>query len=222
MTLLKKKVLGNESQELMLATVDNPSNATEWALAEMLNKPELLERATKEIDDVVGRDRLVKESDLPSLNYIKACAKESFRRHPVAPFNIPHVALVDTVVNGYTIPKGSHVLLSRSGLGQNPRVWEKPLEFMPERHLKSDGTNVVLTDSEFKILSFSSGRRGCLAVNLGTNITTMLLARLVQGFTWSVPTNMKQIDLNESEGDLFVANPVFAWAKPRLAPHLYP
>lgn len=210
------------SQELMLATVDNPSNATEWALAEMLNKPELLERATKEIEHVVGRDRLVNESDLPLLNYVKACAKESFRLHPIAPFNIPHAAVVDTVVAGYSIPKGSHLLLSRLGLGRNPSVWKEPLEFIPERHLKSDDSNVILTDSEFKMLSFSSGKRGCVGVTLGTNITTMLLARLLQGFTWSVPPNMTKIELLESRTDLFLAKPVLAWAKPRLARNLYP
>ena len=63
----------------MIATVDNPSNAVEWALAEMINQPETLERAKKELDQVVGKDRLVQESDLPNLNYIKSCVRESFR-----------------------------------------------------------------------------------------------------------------------------------------------
>ncbi|KAK7290345.1 hypothetical protein RIF29_04685 [Crotalaria pallida] len=45
--------------ELMLAAVDNPSNAIEWALAEMINQPELLQQATEELDNVVGKHRLV-------------------------------------------------------------------------------------------------------------------------------------------------------------------
>ena len=55
----------------MLATVDNPSNAVEWGLAEMINQPELLQKATEELDNVVGNRRLVQESDFPKLNYVQ-------------------------------------------------------------------------------------------------------------------------------------------------------
>ncbi|RVX03019.1 Tyrosine N-monooxygenase [Vitis vinifera] len=41
----------------------------------------------------------------------------------------PHLSMADAVVAGYFIPKGSHVLLSRVGLGRNPRIWEEPLRF---------------------------------------------------------------------------------------------
>ena len=206
----------------MLATVDNPSNAAEWTLAEMLNQPETLEKAMKELDMVVGRERLVQESDIPHLNYIKACAKESFRLHPIAPFNVPHVSTKDTSVAGYFIPKGSHVLLSRPGLGRNPRIWDEPLKFKPERHLKGQGSEVVLVDHELHMLSFSTGRRGCAGVLLGSTMTTMLLARILQGFTWNIPGDASKIDLAESESDLFLAKPLAAMAKPRLAVNVYP
>ena len=64
------------SQDITLAAMDNPSNAVEWALAEMVNSPETLKKAVEEIDGVVGRDRLVQESDIPRLNYLKACIRE--------------------------------------------------------------------------------------------------------------------------------------------------
>jgi tyrosine N-monooxygenase len=99
---------------IMLAAVDNPSNAVEWALAEMVNKPELLLMAVEEIDRVVGRERFVQEMDIPRLNYTNACIREAMRLHPVVPFNVPHVALAETTITGYRVPKGSHVLLRAS------------------------------------------------------------------------------------------------------------
>ncbi|KAF5930000.1 hypothetical protein HYC85_030873 [Camellia sinensis] len=126
-------------QELMIATVDNPSNGVEWALAEMLNQHETLKRAMAELDRVVGKERLVQEFDISQLNYIKSCVKEAFCLHPIAPFNVPHVSISDTTVGNYFIPKGSHVLLSRPGLGRNPRIWNESLKFKPECHLKDDG-----------------------------------------------------------------------------------
>ncbi|XP_052876718.1 phenylalanine N-monooxygenase-like isoform X4 [Gossypium arboreum] len=207
--------------ELMLAAVDNPANAAEWAMAEMLNNPEILRKATDEIDSVVGKSRLVEETDIPKLNYIKCCAREAFRLHTIAPFNVPHVSNADTTVAGYFIPKGSCVLISRRGL--DPKVWEEPLEFKPERHLKDEwgSGGVELTENELRFISFGTGRRGCIGVGLGSAVTIMLFARLIQGFTWEVPPNGTKIDLSESKDDTLLAKPLHALAKPRLSPALY-
>lgn len=51
-----------------MAAVDNPANASEWALAEMINQPKLLQKAIEVLDNVVGKKRLVQESDIPKLN----------------------------------------------------------------------------------------------------------------------------------------------------------
>ncbi|GJT91362.1 valine N-monooxygenase 1-like protein [Tanacetum coccineum] len=208
--------------DLMLASLDNASNNVEWVLAEMINDPRIFDKVIQELDSVVGKDRLVQESDLVHLNYLKACVRESFRLHPVAAFNIPHVPSTDTIVGGYFIPKGSHVLLSRLGLGRNPDVWIDPLTFNPERHLNNGDDKVVLTDHNLELLSFSTGRRACAGVLLGSTMTLMLLARLVQGFTWELPHNETHVDLNESLQKLSKANSLLAVAKPRLPHHLYP
>lgn len=212
----------------MIATVDNPSNAVEWAMAEMINQPELLKRATEELDYVVGKDRLVQESDLCKLNYVKACAREAFRLHPVATFIPPHMCMADTVVANYFIPKGSHVLISRRGLGRNPKVWDDPNKFKPERHLKKSNyrsgefdVTLNLTDPDLKFVSFSTGRRGCPGVVLGTSMTLMLFARMLHCFTWSLPPNVSNIDLAESKDTIFLATPLLATAKPRLSAEVF-
>ncbi|CAN1247931.1 Valine N-monooxygenase 1 [Linum perenne] len=171
----------------------------------LINQPNLLEKATKEIDRVVGKDRLVQETDIESLNYVKACAREAFRLHPMLPFNAPHVATQDTTVAGYFIPKGSHALLSRYGLGRNPKAWNDPLKFDPTRHLH-DGGSINLSEPDLRFISFS----------------TMLLARLLQCFKWTPPGNTKTVDLTEAEDELVLATPLTVFPAPRLAPHLYP
>ncbi|KAF7816235.1 isoleucine N-monooxygenase 1-like [Senna tora] len=216
-SLLTSEEIKAQITDLMVATVDNPSNAVEWTLAEMLKQPHILEKATEEVEQVVGNNRVVQESDIPKLNYIKACAREAFRLHPIAPFNVPHVSLSDAVVSNYFIPKGSHVLLSRQQLGRNPKVWkDEPHVFKPERHLKDDESDVYLSEPDLRLLSFSTGKRGCPGVVLGSTITVMLLARLIHGFSWSAAPNRTKIELVESETDLLLADPLVAIAKPRL------
>ncbi|CAA0829149.1 cytochrome p450 79a2 [Striga hermonthica] len=208
--------------DIMIAAVDNPANAVEWGIAEIINQPHILDKAHEELDQVVGRDRLVQESDLPKLNYIKSCIKESFRLHPVAPFVPPHVSSDDVTVGGYLIPKGSQIMLSRMGLGRNPRVWNDPLEYKPERHIVNViEKEVVLVDNELNVLSFSTGRRGCPGVVLGSTMSTMLLARLLQSFNFTTPLDGVKVDLSESDGGLQLAKPLVACAEPRLEPHIY-
>lgn len=207
-------------KDMTLAAIDNPSNAMEWALGEMVNNPDLLAKAVEEIDRVVGQERLVQESDFPHLNYVKACIREAFRLHPIAAFNVPHVTMADAIVSGYRVPKGSHILLSRLGLGQNPSVWDEPLQFKPERHMK-DNMNVTLIESELRFISFSTGRRGCIAASLGTAMSVMLFGRLLQGFTWTKPAEVAALHLRESKHNLFMAKPLVLHAEPRLPLYLY-
>ncbi|GAU18634.1 hypothetical protein TSUD_124670 [Trifolium subterraneum] len=219
--LLTTKEIKAQVIELMMAMVGNPSNAVEWTLVEMINQPELLQRATEELDNVVGKQRLVQESDIPKLNYVKACAREALRLHPFTAFNVPHVSMNDTMVGNYFIPKGSHILIVRSVLGRNPKVWSEPYKFKPERHLKNDGSDISLTEPDLKFISFSTGRRGCSGVMLGSTMTILLLARLLHGFTWSAPSNISRINCVDSNGVMFLDEPLTVVAKPRLAAELY-
>ncbi|XP_076888301.1 isoleucine N-monooxygenase 2-like [Bidens hawaiensis] len=208
--------------ELMAATIDNPSNATEWVIAEMINEPMILKQAVKELDHVVGRQKLVEERDLPKLNYLKACIKESFRLHPFDPFIPPHVSTMSTTVGGYFIPNGSHIILSRLRMGRDPNLWADPLWFNPDRHLHGEGKQVLLSDNDLKMISFSTGSRGCPGIGLGTTLTTLLLARMVQGFTWEAPCNKRSAELLETNDGISLAKPLIAIAKPRLPVHMYP
>ncbi|MFS7938177.1 putative tryptophan N-monooxygenase [Helianthus anomalus] len=208
--------------EIIIASIDNTSNAIEWAIAEMINKPTILKRAVEELDHVVGRQKLVEEHDLPQLNYLKACIKETFRLHPLIHLVPPHVSTMDTMVTSYFIPKGSHIMLSHFGLGRNPNVWADPLGFDPDQHLLGEGKQVVLTDSELRLISSSTGKHGCPRIMLGTSMTTMMLARMVQGFTWEAPCNERSIELVENHNDLCLAKPLVAHAKRRLRRDMYP
>jgi phenylalanine N-monooxygenase len=81
--------------------------------------------------------------------------------------------------------------------------------------------HVVLTELDLRFISFSAGRRGCPGVSLGSSVTMMLFARLLQGFTWTKPPGVYAIKLMESTTNLTLAEPLFLQAQPRLPVHLY-
>ena len=64
----------------------------------MVLYPDIQEKARKELDNVVGRDRLPDFSDRLNLPYIEALYTEVLRWHPTAPQGIPFFVGVMLVV----------------------------------------------------------------------------------------------------------------------------
>ncbi|KAF5803067.1 putative tryptophan N-monooxygenase [Helianthus annuus] len=63
------------------------------------------------------------------------------------------------------------------------------------------------------MFSFSMGRRGCPGALLGSTMTTMSLSSVIQGFTWTLPSNEPHVYLKENLHDLVEAKPLFVLAK---------
>ncbi|XP_074263431.1 cytochrome P450 703A2 [Silene latifolia] len=213
-------------QDMIAAATDTSAVTNEWAMAEVIKHPRVLKKIQAELDTVVGPNRMVQESDLTQLTYLRCVVRETFRMHPAGPLLIPHESTRPTKINGYDIPAGTRVFINTHGLGRNPNVWDNVDEFYPERHWPVDGVGRVEIShgSDFKILPFSAGKRRCPGAPLGVVFVLMGLARLFHAFDWEPPYGMKneEIDTVEVYGmTMPKALPLWALAKPRLAHHLY-
>ena len=102
----------------------------------MLANPRVLAKLRAELDEVVGLERCVEPCDIARLPYMQAVVKETFRKHPPAPLLIPHMSWeACQVAGGYTIPKGTRLIVNAWAIGHDPEVWKDPEVFMPERFL---------------------------------------------------------------------------------------
>ncbi|KAJ0582226.1 putative cytochrome P450 [Helianthus annuus] len=95
--------------DIFVAGTDTSAITVEWALGELISHPNIMKKAVEEIDQVVGKSRLVQESDVPNLPYLQAIIKESLRLHPTTPL-IPRLSTQDCIVGGYQIPKNTTTL----------------------------------------------------------------------------------------------------------------
>ncbi|KAM3211328.1 hypothetical protein ACQJBY_064859 [Aegilops geniculata] len=212
-------------QDMIAAATDTSSVTNEWVMAEVIKNPRVLRKIQEELDAVVGRSRMVVESDLPHLTYLRCVVRESFRMHPAGPFLIPHESLKATTIMGYDIPAQTRIFINTHALGRNPRIWDDVDEFRPERHLPADGGRVEISHlPDFKILPFSAGKRKCPGAPLGVILVLMALARLFHCFDWSPPDGLRpeDIDTDEVYGmTMPKAKPLIAAAQPRLPPQMY-
>ncbi|CAM6019275.1 unnamed protein product [Sphagnum balticum] len=207
--------------EILEGSTETSITAIEWALAELLKHPKFMKKAQDELDDVIGQDRIVDESDILQLKYLQAIVKETLRLHPPAPLMVPHQNMEACEIGGYHILPKTQIFVNIWAIHRHSSAYENPLEFNPDRFLQ---TNVDLKGKHFELLPFGSGRRICPGMLLGLLIVQMQLARLLHSFTWKLPKgeNPQDMDMGEVYGTTTrKAIPLRAIAIARLPQHLY-
>ncbi|KAL5768507.1 hypothetical protein ACOSP7_015053 [Xanthoceras sorbifolium] len=214
------------TQDLIAGGTDTSATTVEWAMSELMKQPDLIKKATEELDRVIGRERWVEEKDIPQLPYIDAIMKETMRKHPVAVLLAPHLALEDCNVAGYDIRKGTRVFINSWSIGRDPSIWDEPEEFRPERFLQEKANNIDVKGHSFELLPFGSGRRMCPGYSLGLKMISSSLANLLHGFHWKLPGDgdMKVDDISMDEVYGLATPrkyPLVAVIDPRLPLHLY-
>ncbi|URE38542.1 Cytochrome P450 [Musa troglodytarum] len=209
------------TQDLIAGGTESSAVTVEWAISELLKHPEVLEKATEELDRVVGRERWVEEKEVHRLPYVESIVKETMRMHPVAPMLVPRLSREHTTFDGYDIPAGTRVLVNVWTIGRDPSIWDAPEEFRPERFL---GSPIDVKGHDFQLLPFGAGRRMCPGYSLGLKVIQLSLANLLHGFKWRLPPGKKAEDLSMEE--IFGLStprkvPLQAVAEPKLPAHLY-
>ncbi|KAI0112261.1 cytochrome P450 [Nemania sp. FL0031] len=165
---------------LYIAGADTTVSAIACFFLAMALYPEVQERAQKEIDQVIGTDRLPTMADRDRLPYINAVVKETLRWHPVAPMGIPHENTEDDVYDGYFIPKGSMLFANIWHFTHDPDIYRDPITFWPERFL-AEGDHEPETDPEKFVFGF--GRRNCPGRFLADNSLFLVVAQSLAVFS---------------------------------------
>ncbi|XP_031093014.1 trimethyltridecatetraene synthase-like [Ipomoea triloba] len=209
------------TQDLLAGGTESSAVTVEWAISELLKKPEIFKKATDELDRVIGQKRWVEEKDMPNLPYIQAIVKETMRLHPVAPMLVPRQCREDCKVAGYDIPEGTRILVSVWTIGRDPTLWDNPNEFIPDRFI---GKDIDVKGCDYELLPFGAGRRMCPGYSLGLKVIQASLANLLQGFNWRLPNDVTPEKLNMEE--IFGLStpkkiPLAVAIEPRLPMHVY-
>lgn len=182
--------------DFFTAGTDTTAIASEWAIAELIDNPDVLKRAQDEIDKVVGTNRLLQESDVPNLPYLNAAIKEAFRLHPPIPLLVRQ-SVSDCNIQGYMIPADSLLFVNIWSMSRNPEIWDNPTAFRPERFLDKE---IDIKGQHFELLPFGTGRRGCPGVVLAIQEVTVAIGTMIQCFHWNLPDGSGRVDMTEQQG----------------------
>jgi cytochrome P450 len=159
--------LRDELVTLLLAGHETTATSVAWAVERLVRHPAKLARLVAEID--------AGEGDA----YMQAVISETLRVRPVVPMVVR--VLQDSLdVGGRELPRGTRVVPSIYLTNLNPKVYEAPREFMPERFLEK-------APETFSWIPFGGGIRRCIGASFATLEMKLMLQTMLAELSPSLP-----------------------------------
>ncbi|BBH02155.1 cytochrome P450, family 71, subfamily B, polypeptide 34, partial [Prunus dulcis] len=182
--------------DIFAAGSETSSTAVDWAIAEMIKNPRVMNMAQNEVREVFNRKGQVDETCIREMKYLNLVIKETLRLHPPGPLLVPRECREKCEIDGYEIPVKSKVIVNAWAIGRDPNYWNEPDSFNPDRFLDS---SIDYKGTNFEYIPFGAGRRMCPGMSFGLANVELPLALLLYHFDWKLPDGMKHEDLDMTE-----------------------
>jgi cytochrome P450 len=179
-TQMTDKQLRDEAMTLFLAGHETTALALSWAWALLAQNPDAEARLAAEVAEVLA-GRTATADDLPRLRYTENVALEAMRLYSPA-FVIGREAIVDCEVAGYRVPRGTTVLMSQWVVHRDPRFFDRPGEFRPERWSAPE----IHRLPKYAYFPFGGGPRLCIGNGFAMQELVLVLATITQHFRFTL------------------------------------
>lgn len=188
---------------------DTTALLTEWIMAELILSPKIQSNL----------HAAVTVSGTTTSPYLEAVVKEALRRHPPGPLlSWARLSTSDVhLSNGMLIPANTTAMVNMWAIAHDPRIWNDPFKFRPERFLpEAGGVEVDVGGGDLRLVPFGAGRRVCPGRNLGLASVCMCVEELVKKFEWA-EDEWRVVDLSEElKLSCEMKKPLSAIAIPRV------
>ena len=172
--------LRDEVMTLFLAGHETTALALSWSWYLLASNPETEKKFHAELAAVLG-GRTPDVSDLPQLKYTEMIAKETMRLYPPA-YAVGREAIEETELGGFRVPKGTQVFAFQWVTHRDPRFFDEPAAFKPERW--ANGASEQLP--KYAYFPFGGGPRQCIGNYFAMMEIVLLLATIGQRFRFSM------------------------------------
>ncbi|KAM3372483.1 hypothetical protein ACQJBY_019392 [Aegilops geniculata] len=182
--------------DLFSAGSETSATTLIWAMSELMRNPAAMAKAQAEVRNNLQGKPSVTEDDLADLNYMRLVLKETLRLHPSVPLLLPREPTEACKVLGYDVPTGTTVFVNTWAICRDPKHWDAPEEFRPERF---ESGEVDFKGTNFEYTPFGAGRRICPGMLFAQSSMELALAALLYHFDWELPAG-GELDMEEEMG----------------------
>ena len=173
---MSDRQLRDEVMTLFLAGHETTALTLAWSWYLLGTHPEAEAKFHAELDEVLG-GRLPTMADLPRLKFTEQIAKESMRLYPPA-YGLGREAISDCEIGGYHVPAGTQVFMFQWITQRDPRFYDRPDDFMPERWTE----DFIARLPRFAYFPFGGGPRACIGASFAMMEIILGLAVIGQKF----------------------------------------
>jgi cytochrome P450 len=166
----------DELKQYLWAGTETTALTLAWAMYLCAKYPETADRIRKEGEATYG-DREPTAADYSALAYTRAVIQETMRIYPPI-WGLIRVASKADVIGGKEVKPGDRVVLFCYGAHHNPRFWDEPEEFRPERWMAGNTKKQV----KYSYIPFGAGKRSCIGGAMSQVENTLALSILLRRF----------------------------------------
>ena len=209
--------------EIIAASHETANIILANTFAVLLTHPDVAKKIQEEIDHCVGFSRMPNNSDKEHMHYTMATIYEILRYTSPGGLGLPHRTNKDQNFEGYFVEKGSVIMPNHWYIHHDPKLWDDPWVFTPERFLDDAGMLLPLESKERRnVVAFSTGRRECPGENFGKSRIFFYLTAVLQSFDIILASDGQVPDTDprnyDAEGVFVQVKPHLCRAVPRVAP----
>ncbi|BFZ14241.1 hypothetical protein BsWGS_17280 [Bradybaena similaris] len=154
----------NIIRDIFFAGINTSRHTLLWIFLVLAANQKVQKRVHEEIDRTTG-GAVPGREHRSGLVYTEAVIMEVMRMYLVVPMGLPHETMRDTQVGGYDIPAKTTLLVHQYAIMRDPRHWDNPEVFNPDRFIEEDGTKLKARPQSW--IPFSIGLRNCVGEFLG-------------------------------------------------------
>lgn len=233
-----EQLLGNASTLLVAGSETTATLLTAMTFI-LLKHPEALNKLTQEIRSSFTSDNEITLASVTNLPYMLACLNEAMRYYPPVPIGpLRTVPKGGVNIAGHFVPEGTDVAVWHWPMFHDPKHFERPMEYRPERFLRDGSAPMFHDPRQFKrdteppservskdrspefagdnlkmVQPFNIGPRNCLGRNLAYAEMRLILARMIFNF---------DIELADPDFNWLDQKAYFLWSKLPLDAYLTP
>lgn len=172
--------LRDEMMTLFGAGQETTATALTWTWYLLSRHPEVEAKLLEELHGVLA-GRAPAPADLPKLPYTEMIVRETVRLYPPAPV-FGREPVEDVVIGGFRVSKGSLVIINTYALQRDPRFFNDPERYDPERFAPGWEERIP----RYAYLPFGGGPRVCIGNAFAMMEARLILATVVQRYKLSL------------------------------------
>jgi len=186
---MNDKQLRDETVTLFLAGHETTASSLSWTWWLLAQNPHAEAKLHAELDEVLS-GRAPSLEDLPRLPYTGNVITESLRLYPTA-WGLARIAVENHELAGYPVKKGMGVAMAQWVVHRDPRWYDAPEEFRPERWEGDFAKRIP----RFAYFPFGGGPRQCIGNSFALMEATLILATVAQKYRLHLAANHPVVPL---------------------------